>query len=278
LSSLNIVPDFENTKPKADTSVLFVHRKLSDADLYFVNNRNNREESFDATFRVAGKAAELWHPDTGVIEPASYESNNGRTTVPLRMEPWGTIFVVFRHSTKSPAHTVPAVVEQPLATIEGPWEIAFQPERGAPPKLTLDKLISWPDSADEGVKYFSGTATYTKMLNAQADWFKAGSHVWIDLGDVKNLAEVSINGKPLGILWKTPFRVDATGALKPGSNTVEIKVTNGWANRIIGDRQPNVMKTYTMTTPTFYKASSPLWASGLLGPVKLVQTRAASAK
>jgi (4-O-methyl)-D-glucuronate---lignin esterase len=94
----------------------------------------------------------------------------------------------------------------------------------------------------------------------------------IDLGDVKNLAEVSVNGKPLGIVWKTPYRVDATGALRPGRNQLTIKVTNGWANRIIGDRQSETAKHYTLTVPTFYKASSPLWASGLLGPVRLVQT------
>jgi len=102
--------------------------------------------------------------------------------------------------------------------------------------------------------------------------------VWLDLGSVKNLAAVSVNGKSLGIVWKQPYRVDATSALKPGANSLEVKVTNGWANRIIGDRQPNLAKTYTFTSPKFYKASSPLWASGLLGPVQLVQSSTASAK
>jgi hypothetical protein len=111
-----------------------------------------------------------------------------------------------------------------------------------------------------------------------AAWLKPETHVWLDLGSVKNLAEVSVNAKSLGIVWKQPYRVDVTSALKPGANSLEIKVTNGWANRIIGDRQPNVTKTYTFTSPKFYKASAPLWASGLLGPVQLVQTSTASAK
>src|SRR5205807_3110457 len=276
LQSLNVAPDFEYTKPKTDTSILFVHRKLADGDLYFVDNRNERDEAFDATFRVQGKVAELWHPDTGQTEPASYQSANDRTTVPLRLEPWGTVFVVFRHPAESPSRAIPGVVEQVIAIVEGPWDVAFEPDRGAPPKITLAKLISWPESSDQGVKYFSGTATYTKRLQAPADWFKPDAHLWIDLGEVRNLAEVSVNGKPLGIAWKTPDCLDATGALRPGENQIEIKVTNGWANRIIGDRQPNATRTYTFTSPKFYKANSPLWPSGLLGPVRITRTTAGS--
>jgi hypothetical protein len=122
------------------------------------------------------------------------------------------------------------------------------------------------------VKYFSGTASYIKTVQAPADWFRPRAHLWIDLGSVKNLAEVSVNGKPLGIVWKAPYRVDATGALKPGANSIAIKVTSGWVNRIIGDRQPNVIKTYTFTSPKFYKADSPLQPSGLLGPVQMIRT------
>ena len=122
---------------------------------------------------------------------------------------------------------------------------------------------------DAGVKYFSGTGTYAKTIQAPADWFKKGARLWLDLGDVKNLAEVSVNGKPLGILWKPPFRVDVTDALKPGANALEIKVTNLWVNRLIGDQQPGVPKKYTYTTQQFYRADSPLLPSGLLGPVVL---------
>ena len=89
-------------------------------------------------------------------------------------------------------------------------------------------------------------------------------------------AAVSVNGKPLRIAWTTPYRVDATDALKPGGNQIEIKVTNGWANRIIGDRQQNAIKTYTFTSPKFYKADSPLWPSGLLGPVRILRTNTGS--
>ena len=269
-SALKVTPDFDYTKPESDTRLLFVHRKVAEGGLYFVDNRNNRDETLDATFRVTGKAPELWHPETGKAEPVSYQIADGRTTVPLHLEPWGTVFVVFRTPTKATSRTLPKVVETELATVEGPWKVSFQPGRGAPASIMLDKLISWPDSPDAGVKYFSGAGTYTQTIQASPDWFKKGAKLCIDLGDVKNLAEVTVNGKSLGIVWHTPYRVDATSALKPGSNEVSIKVINAWVNRLIGDQQPDATTKYTFADVKPYKASSPLQASGLLGPVRLL--------
>ena len=269
-TAMKVAPDFDYTKPESDTRLEFVHRKLSDADLYFVDNRSDRGEMVDATFRVTGNAPELWHSDTGKTEPATYKIADGRTTVPLKLEPWGTVFVVFRKPTAQTSRTVPEKVESDLATVNGPWKVSFQPNRGAPPSITLDSLISWPDSSDTGVKYFSGAGTYSKSIDASADWFKKGAHVWIDLGDVKNLAEVTVNGKSLGVVWHTPYRVDATAALKPGANDVEIKVVNAWVNRLIGDQQPGVTTPITFADVKPYKAKSPLLPSGLLGPVRVI--------
>jgi hypothetical protein len=266
--ALKLAPDFDYTKPESDTRILFAHRKLADGDLYFVDNRNDRDETVDATFRVAGKAPELWRAETGTSEPASYNIAEDRTTVPLHLEPWGTVFVVFRKSTKAPSLTLPKVVETELTTVEGSWNVAFEPGRGAPPSITLDKLVSWPDSTDAGVKYFSGIGTYTKTIQASREWFKKGAKLWIDLGDVKNLAEVTVNGKSLGVVWHTPYRVDVTSALKPGANEVTIKVINAWVNRLIGDQQPGATK-YTFADVKPYKANSPLLPSGLLGPVRV---------
>jgi len=118
------------------------------------------------------------------------------------------------------------------------------------------------------VKYFSGIGTYAKTFDAPAAWLTKGSQVWIDLGDVKNLAEVSVNGKPLGIVWHAPFRVNVTSALKTGSNELVVKVTNAWVNRLIGDEQPGATRiTFADVKP--YKAKSPLLPSGLLGPVSV---------
>jgi hypothetical protein len=274
LPTRKIAPDFTYSKPQAGAEMLFVHRRLPDGEIYWVNNRKARVEEIEATFRVEGKEAELWHPETGKTEPASYAIANGRTTVPLRLNPNEAVFVVFRRPATAQSRTLPRQVETSLATLDGAWEVSFQPDRGVPAKITFDKLISWSESAAPGVKYFSGTGTYTKVMNAPADWFKRGARLWLDLGDVKNLAEVLVNGKQLGIVWKKPFRVDVTEALKPGANAVEIKVTNLWVNRLIGDQQPNTAKKYTYTTMPFYKADSSLLPSGLLGPVRFVRLAA----
>jgi hypothetical protein len=268
LAALKIEPDFHYTKPESDTNIIFVHRRLPDGDLYFVDNRNDRDEVVEADFRVTGKAPELWHADTGMIEDAAYTTSGGHTTVPLHLEPWGTVFVVFRKPGKAASRTLPKLMETKLETIEGAWKVSFQPDRGAPPSTTLDKLASWSDNAEPGVKYFSGVGTYTKAIQAPADWFKPGAHLWIDLGDVRNLADVTVNGKPLGIVWHIPYRVDATSALKPGANELTIKVTNAWVNRLIGDQQPGAEK-YTFTVIHPYKANSPLLPSGLIGPVQI---------
>jgi hypothetical protein len=270
-AALQVPPDFDYTKPENDARLLFLHRKLDDGDLYFVDNRNDRNETVDATFRVTGKAPELWHADTGLTEPVSFKIADGRTTVPLKLEPWGTVFVVFRNATEESAHAVPSKTESEVATVNGPWKVSFQPMRGAPESITLKTLASWTENTNAGVKYFSGAGTYTRTVQANAEWFKNGAQVWIDLGDVKNLAEVTVNGKPLGVVWHTPYRVDATSAMHPGSNDVSIKVVNAWVNRLIGDQQPGVTDkdkiTFADVKP--YKATSPLLPSGLLGPVRI---------
>ena len=269
LDAVHVAPDFEYARPEPDTNLLFVHRTLPDGEIYWVDNRRDRAEALEATFRVAGKEAELWHPQTGNREPAAYRIVDGRTTVPLRLDPHEAVFVVFRSPATAPSRTLPERRETNLRTLDGSWQVAFQPDRGAPATIVVDKLTSWSESADPGVKYFSGKGTYARTLDAPASWFSGGGRLWLDLGDVKNLAEVVVNGASLGIVWKHPFRVDVTDELKPGSNTLEIRVTNLWVNRLIGDQQPGVARKYTYTTQAFYRADSPLLPSGLLGPVEV---------
>ena len=185
--------------------------------------------------------------------------------------------------------------------IAGPWTLSFPPDWGAPPSVTLDKLISWPDSTNNGVRYFSGTATYEKEVEIPADCLAAGREVWLDLGAVKDFAEVSLNGQDFGVLWKPPFRVNVTAAAKPGANQLRVKVTNLWPNRLIGDEQlppdceweggrlkawpqwlldgqPSPTGRLTFTTWQHYTKDSPLVESGLLGPVTLRTVEDISAK
>jgi len=271
LNTLQIEPDFKYTKPRDNTKILYVHRKLADSEIYWVNNRNNYVENLEATFRVAGKAPEIWHPETGVIEKASYKIAGSHTSVPLHLEANDAVFVVFRGKAREQSRTIARPVETQLSIIEGPWDVTFQSNRGAPAQITLEKLAPWNENADPGVKYFSGRGTYIKTIQAPPDWFRSGAQLWLDLGNVKDLAEVIVNGQSLGIIWKTPFRINVTRALKEGANTLEVKVTNLWVNRLVGDEQPGAKKyTYTYKTPSSYEADSPLLPSGLLGPVKIV--------
>jgi len=270
LSTLNIKPDFTYTKPQENTNLLYVHRKLGDIDFYWVNNRNERDEELEATFRVEEKAAEIWHPETGRIEKISYSIADGITKVPLKLQPNDAVFVVFRNKAKADSYTAPKATETQLATVEGPWNVSLQPKQGFAIQATLATLTPWNENADKGIKYFSGTGTYTKILQAPAEWLTEGTDLWLDLGNVQNLAEVVVNGKSLGIVWKTPFRIELSGALKQGENTLEIKVTNLWVNRLIGDRQPDVKEKVTYTTTSPYRADSPLKPSGLIGPVKII--------
>ncbi|MFT3704967.1 MAG: glycosyl hydrolase [Agriterribacter sp.] len=270
LQKMKIVPDFEYSKTQQGTHVLYVHRSLPNQEIYWVNNRSNRDEDIEATFRVAGKTVEVWHPETGKSEAVSYAFSDGRTKVPLHLSPNDAVFVVFRSNTNTASVIIPALKQTTLKTLDGSWKLSFQKDRGAPADITVDHLASWTDNADAGIKYFSGTGTYTQTLDAPADWLKKGTQLWMDLGDVKNLAEVIINGKSLGIVWKKPFRLDISSAVKPGRNTLTIKVTNLWVNRLIGDQQPGMDKKITYTTMPFYKANAPLLPSGLLGPVQIV--------
>ena len=267
----NIVPDFIYTKPESDTEVLYIHHKLDDGDFYWVNNRNDRVEAIEATFRVKGKIPEIWHPETGRIESVSYNISEGVTTVPLQLEPHDAVFIVFLENTKQMSRTISEKQKEVICTVEGPWTVKFQKNRGAPSEVSLDTLTPWNENDDDGVKYFSGTGTYIKSIEAPSKWFHKDSQLWLDLGEVENLAEVIVNNESLGIVWKKPFRINVTNSMKVGVNKLEIKITNLWVNRLIGDRQPDVENEITFSTSKPYNADSPLMPSGLLGPVQLIK-------
>ncbi len=268
LPQLSIAPDCAFTGTPDTRALSFVHRHVDQGDLYFILNGSDANQNMQASFRSSGKAPQLWHADTGKIAPASYYTEGERTEVPLKLQPHEAVFVVFRDNASAPTRLIKEPTSEALATISGPWEVSFPPDRGAPSHAHFVELASWTANSDPGVKYFSGTATYTTTFTADKRGLGKGGRVQLDLGDVKDLAEVSLNGQPLGVLWKHPFAVDVTGALHAGKNQLEVKVTNVWPNRIIGDKQPGAQRiAYSTFDP--YKADSPLLPSGLLGPVKL---------
>lgn len=272
LTVLDLPPDVEYGRG-LDTELAWIHRRTGEVDVYFIANQTDRAQDVDVRFRVSGRAAERWNPDSGTMEPVSYRIADGRTTVPLHLAAHEAVFVVFRRPAASPIRTVPRPMRTTLTTIEGPWTLRFPPALGAPSEIQLTDLISWTAHADDGVKYFSGTATYTKTIQAPPDWFAPGTKLLLDLGAVNDLADVTVNGEELRTLWKAPYQVDVTDVLTPGANRLEIAVTNQWTNRLLGDRAAAPEeKVLATSTRLIGRLGEPpvLAASGLLGPVQLL--------
>ena len=285
LKAIGLAPDFSYVKPAADSSVMFIHRRLSDGDAYFLSNRVDRAETINASFRLSGRKPELWDPATGLSRAVTYRMEDERTEVTVPLDRFGSVFVVFREETRQRSHIEPASRWRTLHTLTGPWPVAFQAERGAPASATFAGLADFRDNADPGIRYFSGIATYTKELTLAARDLARNRPTWLDLGQVNDLAEVWVNGQLAGTAWKPPYRVDISAHAKPGRNRIEIKAVNLWVNRLIGDVQLGTTKKITFTqadgkvrpgTPEAeaanqlrmpYAADAPLRPSGLIGPV-----------
>ena len=271
LGDMKVEPDFINVADSSGSVMRFVHRKLGNDHIYWVSTSDKTNSVKKVSFRLTGKKPEIWNPVSGEIYPASYKVENGRTEVTLRMSPEDALFIVFRGRTGKKSLELAEPVETTLATVEGEWKVKFQSGRGAPAEAVFSTLTPWNENEDPGIKYFSGTAEYSINFKAEEQWLKDDAELWLDLGEVENLAEVLLNGKSLGIVWKKPFRVKLGDALKTGENELKVKVTNLWVNRLIGDQQPDVTKPITYTTQAFYRADSRLLPSGLLGPVNVIK-------
>lgn len=251
------------------SNLRYLHRSTDKAEIYWVNNRTDQPRTIEATFRVSGLKPMVWHPETGKAEEVSYEMKDGITIVQLQLVENDAVFVVFSGGGES-KEMIPTPTETQLAEITTPWTVKFDPAWGGPAETTFDKLASYTESDDPGIKYYSGTAIYTNKVTVSESDLQQG-YLLLDLGQVGCMAEVKVNGVDAGILWKAPYRADITGLLKAGDNDIEIKVINQWVNRIIGDKQPGVKQTYTYSSfDYFYFAFSPLLPAGLMGPVKLV--------
>jgi hypothetical protein len=253
----------------------FIHRTTVDMEIYFVANRTNVSANATVAFRVTGKAPELWNAVTGEHKFAvAYEEKDGRTFLPLQFNPCGSWFVIFREP--SAAH--PAVAKSNslelnlLQEISGAWTVHFDPKWGGPAAAQFDSLVSWPMRSEPGIKFYSGTATYEKNFTV-ADASRIthhGSRWFLDLGNIRELAEVRVNGKSCGIVWCPPFRVDITDAVKTGENKLQVEVVNFWPNRIIGDASLPKAQRLTQTNIRKLTAKTPLEEAGLLGPVRIL--------
>jgi hypothetical protein len=329
---LNLEPDcIIQGNPQAT----FMHRKVDDADIYFIQNKDETAQTVTASFRVTDRIPELWFPDTGKIKiQGQFTHADGRTELPIRFDPRGAAFVVFRkpsqsvdpilsiaptqasvllnsdnqlelhsqhsgsfklvHASGKKQHIEIPTLGKPIQ-LDRDWRAAFNGPGLADPKtIDFKTLTDWKDHAREDIRHFSGSATYQKKIEVPADWMQKGNGIILDLGTVEIAAEIWLNGKSLGTLWKPPFKVDITEQLKPGANELKIRVTNLWVNRLIGDEQlertdgyikgaDNMPDWYlnnqpmpegprsTFTTYNFYEEDQTLRPSGLIGPVSINQ-------
>ena len=281
LASGGTVPDTEfriiNEKQQPHTTGIdWIHRRDGQTDIYYVCNRHNSTRMVEATFRVSGRQPELWDPVTGTSRDAdAFAQTNGRTSVPLSLPAYGSTFVVFRKEipddqSGAKKRNEPVVTE--ISKIAGPWEVSFDLRWGGPGKVVFDKLEDWTQRPEEGIRHFSGTAVYRKTFDLPASarsQLHAGNKLFLDLGKVRELAEVKLNGQNLGVVWCPPWRVDISDAVMEKDNRLEIEVVNFWPNRIIGDAALPPEKRLTRTNIRAFKADSPLMPSGLLGPISL---------
>jgi hypothetical protein len=230
--------------------------------------------SLECSFRVTGKAPELWDAVTGARRfAAAYTLQAGRTTIPLDFAPCGSWFVVSREpAAKHPptaARNAPRL--SPLAELGGSWTVKFDPEWGGPASAQFEDLVSWTERPEPGIKFYSGTATYVKSFDLpQSAIGNRQLAIVLDLGDLRELADVRVNGKPCGIVWSPPFRADITQAVKPGTNQLAVEVVNFWPNRIIGDAALPATERRTRTNIRKLTKDTPLMPSGLFGPVQIV--------
>ena len=255
-----------------------LHRRTLDGrDIYFLSNQSDESLNLNILFRSQAKHPYFWQPDSGeIIRIMDAAEENGRSKVNVSLAPWGSTFVVFdpEQNGKPAAGSRPQVQEgkaDEAMVIQGPWEVAFEKNRGAPERAVFNELTSWTANDRPGIKYFSGYGTYTKTVNVSAAMISGNRRVVLDLGQVGDVAHVKVNGRDFGTLWKPPYRVDVTEAVRAGENRLEIAVVNTWVNRLIGDDQ---FPKGTPVANTIVRNQIPATdldkcPSGLLGPVTL---------
>jgi hypothetical protein len=266
-------PDFHVVHDAERDHLDYIHRRAGARDFYFVQNKTMDWKTLDCVFRVANGEPEYWNPINGRIESCgAFAAVDGGTRVTLTLPPAGSVFVVFGPPTPGAS---PSLIyadktgTAPALAIEGPWKLAFPGTFGAPESFQFYTLKSWTESDLPAVRYFSGVVAYEKTVEVPAEMLTGARRLTLDLGDVKEVASVHVNGSRVGTVWTPPYRVDITGALAAGTNTLRVEVANLLANRIIGDLAQPGAGSFTRSNMNAFKADSPLHASGLLGPVRI---------
>jgi hypothetical protein len=274
LEYLHVAPDFRSDAAK----VLYAHRSTPDREIYFVSNQNASRVEFAPAFRVSSGTPELWHPVTGEIHPVpEFYRGDASTTVPLQLEPYESVFVVFnRQAIKLPTpQTAKQSNGQTVLTISSPWTVTFESDpvkRGPIKPVVFKQLTDWSQNANERIRFFSGAAIYKTSFNVPSSTIQTPqtSKLYLDLGKVGAMAKVKINGRYAGGAWTPPYRIRIDELLREGTNMMEIEVVNTWVNRLIGDQFLPEEKRIVNSPSSPWKTTSPLQESGLLGPVRIL--------
>ncbi len=310
LASINVVCDLDY-RDKETYLIDYIHYQKDSLDFYFIRNTSGKWISRDCGFRQRSKVPEIWDPVTGEIIPVTvYHEQGEYTRIPVSLAPFDSYIVAFRNNKTTDHYTGIVTSDQDPPVLEftkdgilffdegpyelrknsvtakgnntttsgilvGPWKVYFDKEWGAPESIEMKELISWTDSKNNGIKYYSGMGRYKTSFTFDKNISSANERILLDLGELSEVAEAWLNGVSLGITWTKPFRFEVTSVIKNGINELEVEVANTWCNRIIGDAITGERYTSTNITNvdrlTWDKV--PLNPSGLLGPVTLQQVK-----
>lgn len=273
MEQLNVRPDLLGLEMNAPAwngpmvdGLPWVHRETEEGDIYFISNQTDGTVSVNASFRIADRLPELWDAVTGDRRfLPEFHRDSKRIIVPLRFAPRQSHFIVFRQKMeiqKGQDRNFPDL--ETAHTLEGPWKVSFDPALGGPGPVVFNLLEDWTRRSETGIQHYSGMAVYRKEFALPAT--AAGRRVYLDLGDVRSLAKVHLNGADLGVVWCAPWHVEVTSVLKEGENRLEIEVVNTWINRLLADEKLPEDKRITWVAREAIRDQKPQ-TSGLLGPV-----------
>jgi len=283
LKELKISPDFEvKGIDNCDRYIDYIHRQTATEDIYFVSNSSESEQHFTAVFRVdAARTPEIRDAETGLIQrEVDYSKVENGIQIEFNMDPLASRFVVFRNKSEGKndfglsydlqfGFQKTKQISEPI-DITTNWDVSFNTEMGGPASFRMDSLTSWSNLDEDGVKYYSGKATYTRDFTVNEEALTKGAEVYVVFEDIQEMARVSVNGNDCGIVWTPPYKANITPYLKSGKNTITVEVINTWNNRIVGDITNPAGEQYTQTNIKYkFKPDKPLLKSGLTGKAEI---------
>jgi maltose-binding protein MalE len=256
-----------------ETPILWTHRTQPGMDIYFITNQSDEEIQINPEFRVSKDLKpQLWDAVSGeVLHLNEFEQTENGISIPLKLKAEQSWFVVFTNANLNDINAgyqknfqEPKVIQ----TLKQPFTVDFNnKEIGPKEPVVFNELTDWSKSADEQIKYYSGTAVYTTSFDVET--LPGDGDLFINLGKVSVMAEVKLNGKEAGGVWISPYRVNVSGLIQLGENTLEIEVVNLWRNQMIKDKMLPESERYTWTVVDDIKEGEAAHSSGLLGPVTI---------